>query len=65
MGLDYGELDILRNNLDGRIYVVDVNKTLWGPPQFNFKRPEKNGNSKNKSMLCRSVSCIIHSAEFE
>ncbi len=27
MGLDYGEMDILRDNNDGQIYIVDVNKT--------------------------------------
>jgi hypothetical protein len=32
MGLDYGELDILRDNEDKNIYIVDVNKTPWGPP---------------------------------
>jgi len=32
MGLDYGELDVLRNKDDGKIYIVDVNKTPWGPP---------------------------------
>ena len=32
MGLDYGELDILRDNNNKRIYIVDVNKTPWGPP---------------------------------
>lgn len=31
MGLDWGGLDILRDK-DGRIYVVDVNKTDMGPP---------------------------------
>lgn len=31
MGLDYGEIDILRDK-DGRIYIVDVNKTTFGPP---------------------------------
>lgn len=25
MGMDYGEMDVLRDNCDGRIYVVDVN----------------------------------------
>ena len=30
-GLDYGELDILRDNKDGKIYVVDVNNTPSGP----------------------------------
>ncbi len=32
MGLDYGELDILRDNDDKRIYIVDVNNTPSGPP---------------------------------
>jgi len=31
MGIDYGEFDVLRDK-DGRIYVVDVNNTPWGPP---------------------------------
>lgn len=32
IGLDWGGLDILRDNIDGRIYIVDVNKTDMGPP---------------------------------
>lgn len=32
MNLDWGGLDILRDALDGRIYIVDVNKTDMGPP---------------------------------
>ena len=31
MGLDWGGLDILRDAVDGRIYIVDVNKTDLGP----------------------------------
>ncbi len=31
MGLDWGGLDILRGRVDGRIYIVDVNKTDLGP----------------------------------
>lgn len=31
MGLDWGGLDILRDRVDGRIYIVDVNKTDVGP----------------------------------
>lgn len=30
MGLDFGELDVLRADDDGRIYVIDVNKTPAG-----------------------------------
>jgi hypothetical protein len=32
IGLDYGELDVLRDKVDGRIYVLDVNSTPDGPP---------------------------------
>lgn len=32
IGLEYGELDVLRDGLSGRIYVVDVNNTPAGPP---------------------------------
>jgi hypothetical protein len=31
MGLDWGGLDILREKISGRLYVVDVNKTDTGP----------------------------------
>ena len=31
-GLDYGEVDVVRDAADGRIYVLDVNKTPHGPP---------------------------------
>ncbi|MEX6633200.1 hypothetical protein [Hyphococcus lacteus] len=32
MRLDFGGLDVLRNRNDGRIYIVDANKTDMGPP---------------------------------
>lgn len=32
MRLDFGGIDILRDNNDGQIYIVDVNKTDMGPP---------------------------------
>jgi len=32
MHLDVGGMDVLRDNRDGKIYVVDVNKTDMGPP---------------------------------
>jgi hypothetical protein len=31
MGLDVGEIDVLRDR-DGTPYLIDVNKTPWGPP---------------------------------
>jgi hypothetical protein len=30
--LDWGGVDVLRNRKDGRIYIVDANKTDMGPP---------------------------------
>ena len=39
--LDYGELDILRDNKDGKIYIIDVNKTPWGPPATISKEKHK------------------------
>lgn len=35
MGLDFGELDIIRANDDGRIYIIDANKTPGGFGMFN------------------------------
>lgn len=32
MALDFGGLDVLRHREDGRIYIVDANKTDMGPP---------------------------------
>jgi hypothetical protein len=32
LGLDYGELDVLRDNHDRKIYIVDANNTPSGPP---------------------------------
>ncbi|MGD2134192.1 MAG: hypothetical protein PVI23_15475 [Maricaulaceae bacterium] len=32
MKLDWGGLDVLRDKADGRLYIVDVNKTDMGPP---------------------------------
>jgi hypothetical protein len=32
IGLDYGDLDVIRDRGDGRLYVLDANKTPWGPP---------------------------------
>ena len=32
MSLDFGGLDVLRDRNDGRIYIVDTNKTDMGPP---------------------------------
>ncbi len=39
LNLEYGDMDILRDNDDGRIYIVDVNNTPHGPSQLT--REEK------------------------
>ena len=31
IGLDVGEIDVLRDAEDGRVCMIDVNKTPWGP----------------------------------
>lgn len=33
LGMDYGELDILRDGRNGRVYIVDANDTPAGPPK--------------------------------
>ncbi|MGP4053819.1 hypothetical protein ACTWP6_03180 [Mycobacterium sp. 4D054] len=41
LGLDFGELDILRDVDDGQIYIVDVNNTPCGPPNHLGKAESK------------------------
>ena len=43
MGLDFGELDVLRSNDDGQIYILDANKTPGGFGMLNRMkwRPEQ------------------------
>lgn len=41
LGLDFGELDVLRDSDDGRIYIVDVNNTPCGPPNHLGKAESK------------------------
>jgi len=40
LSLDLGELDVLRDREDGRIYVVDVSNTPSGPPN-HLPRPDR------------------------
>jgi hypothetical protein len=40
MGMDYGELDVLRDRQDGRIYVVDANSTPLPPHPDKFDRQQ-------------------------
>jgi len=32
VGMEYGEIDILRSDIDGKIYIIDINNTPWWPP---------------------------------
>ena len=32
LGLDCGEVDAVRERVTARLYILDVNKTCWGPP---------------------------------
>ena len=32
IGLEMGEIDVLRSQEDGQIYIIDVNNTSWWPP---------------------------------
>jgi hypothetical protein len=41
MDLDFGEMDVLRDNNDKKIYVIDVNNTPQGPPSHISKSDGK------------------------
>lgn len=55
MKLDWGGLDILRDAADGRIYIVDVNKTDMGPP---LSLPLKD-KLKSTSILAKALKTAI------
>jgi hypothetical protein len=40
IGLDWGGVDVLRDRADGRLYIVDANKTDMGPP-VGLNLPDK------------------------
>jgi hypothetical protein len=40
IGLDWGGVDVLRDRADGRLYIVDANKTDMGPP-IGLNLPDK------------------------
>ncbi len=56
MGLDFGGMDVLRDRNDGRIYVVDVNKTDMGPP-IALSLSDKN---KSMDILARQLQALLH-----
>jgi hypothetical protein len=52
IGLDYGELDVLRDNDDKKIYIIDVNNTPTGP-------------TVNKKLKAESISALASLFEKE
>ncbi len=40
IGLDWGGVDVLRDRNDGKLYIVDANKTDMGPP-IGLNLPDK------------------------
>lgn len=55
MHLDYGELDVLRDNDDGKIYIVDVNDTPYGPAN-GLKLEEK---LQANDITCQAIKRVI------
>ena len=59
MNLDWGGLDILRDAEDGRIYIVDVNKTDMGPPlPLGLK-----DKLKSTSLLAKALETAIENRQ--
>lgn len=50
MGADFCELDVLRNNSDQKIYVIDLNKTPYGPP-FGLSQDDVERAIKNLTLV--------------
>lgn len=55
IGLDWGCLDVLRDRADGRIYIVDVNKTDVGPV-LNLSMGDKLASTR---ILGRALAAMI------
>ena len=56
IGLDYGELDVLRDNGDGRIYVVDANNT---PDSIEYLAKEEREEALNRTARA-FVEAFLH-----
>ena len=57
--LDFGELDIIRNQDDGKVYVLDVNNTPQGPPQHMQAADKKECMQKLSKLFKSSYNNII------
>jgi hypothetical protein len=51
LGMDYGELDIIRDQEDGRMYILDANNTPWSPPPFVHICEQERQHMLNASIL--------------
>jgi hypothetical protein len=58
MGLEYTELDVLRDRHDGRIYVCDVNATPWGGTAL--RRLPRAGQREALSRMARCLDALVH-----
>ncbi len=58
MGTDYCEVDVLRDT-DGRIYVIDVNNTPWGPSTLNDE-----DRMKALSIMTHSFAALLRTKRF-
>jgi hypothetical protein len=56
INLDYGEIDILRDKNDKRIYIVDVNPTPSGPPNHINKKDFNKALFLMSSVLDQEIS---------
>lgn len=57
MGLDYGEMDCLRDKDTGRLYIVDINKTPSGPPNGLSKRDARAAVRRMAVRFAREFVC--------
>jgi hypothetical protein len=55
LGLEWGGVDVLRDRTDGRIYIVDANKTDMGPP-ITLNLPDK---IKATRMLAKAFRAFV------
>lgn len=55
IGLDWGGVDVLRDRADGRLYIVDANKTDMGPP-ISLNLPDK---LKATRMLAKAFRAYV------
>lgn len=62
LGLDWGGLDVLRDAQDGRIYIVDANKTDMGPPTALPLRKKLNATRLLARALASYVQRTVHNA---